>query len=115
MDLLRAFILGVVQAITEFLPISSSAHLIVFREWIGFDSVDGLTFDVALHMGTLLAVIVYFRRDLGRLVTGALKGLRTGNPMANPESRLMWTSPSSLPTHITPSFKGDSAMAKMVQ
>ena len=45
MDLIRAVLLGLIQAATEFLPISSSAHLILFRDWLGFDSVDGLTFD----------------------------------------------------------------------
>ncbi|MCZ6765528.1 MAG: undecaprenyl-diphosphatase UppP [bacterium] len=71
MDFLRAIILGVVQALTEFLPVSSSAHLILFREWLGFDSVDGLTFDVALHVGTLLAIVTYFRREMRGLVRGA--------------------------------------------
>ncbi|MFQ5511882.1 MAG: undecaprenyl-diphosphatase UppP [Candidatus Krumholzibacteriia bacterium] len=88
MDVLRAFILGVVQAITEFLPISSSAHLIVLREWLGFEAVDGLTFDVALHMGTALALIVYFRKDLGRLLLGAVGGLRSGG--TGTERRMPW-------------------------
>ena len=90
MDILRALILGIVQAITEFLPISSSAHLILFREWLGFDSVDGLTFDVALHIGTLVAVVVYFRRDVRWLFRGFLGGLRHRQFGQNIEQRLPW-------------------------
>jgi undecaprenyl-diphosphatase len=63
--LLQAALLGVVQGLTEFLPISSSAHLILARAFFGWDgSVFGLAFDVACHLGTLLAVVVYFWRDL---------------------------------------------------
>jgi undecaprenyl-diphosphatase len=63
--LLQAATLGVVQGLTEFLPISSSAHLILARAFFGWDaSVFGIAFDVACHVGTLLAVIAYFWRDL---------------------------------------------------
>ncbi len=58
MDFLRALALGIVQALTEFLPISSSAHLLLLRDWIGLDSVDGLTFDVALHVGTFAGAVL---------------------------------------------------------
>jgi undecaprenyl-diphosphatase len=63
--LLQAALLGVVQGLTEFLPVSSSAHLILARVFFGFDAQKfGLPFDVAIHIGTLLAVVVYFQRDL---------------------------------------------------
>ena len=63
-DLLRAVIMGIVQAITEFLPISSSGHLIVMKELVRFDEPNNsLTFDVALHVGTSIAVILFFWRD----------------------------------------------------
>ena len=68
MIIVSSFILGVVQALTEFLPISSSAHLILARSALDFDAIDGLTFDVALHLGTLAAVVAYFYRDLGALI-----------------------------------------------
>ncbi len=71
-DIVIAIILGLVQAITEFLPISSSAHLILARRVLDFQAVDGLTFDVALHIGTLLAVVVYFWGDLRGLTRGFL-------------------------------------------
>ncbi|RPI20783.1 MAG: undecaprenyl-diphosphate phosphatase [Acidobacteria bacterium] len=59
----QAIILGILQGLTEFLPISSSAHLILLPWLLGWKQM-GLTFDVALHAGTLLSVLVYFRRDL---------------------------------------------------
>src|SRR6476469_6361686 len=66
MSLFSAAMLGVVQGLTEFLPLSSSAHLILAREVFGIDLSAGLdmAFDVACHVGTLLAVIVFFWRDL---------------------------------------------------
>ncbi len=64
MEAIKAIILGIVQGITEFLPISSTAHLILFRWFFGWEGeIDSLTFDVAIHGGTLLALLVYFYRD----------------------------------------------------
>lgn len=66
---LQAALLGVVQGLTEFLPVSSSAHLILARAFFGFDAERfGLPFDVACHVGTTLAVVVFFRDDLMRMV-----------------------------------------------
>lgn len=63
MDFLQAFYLGLLQGLTEFLPISSSAHLILVPAF--FDWVDqGVAFDLAVHVGTLLAVVIYFRKDV---------------------------------------------------
>ena len=59
-DILRAIALGVIQGLTEFLPVSSSGHLIVARELFGWEFADDLTFDVALHLGTTAAVIAFF-------------------------------------------------------
>lgn len=89
MDLLQIIILGIVQGIAEFLPISSSAHLIIFRDVfkIGADIVGnlGLTFDISLHFGTLLAIVVYFFSDLWKiLIEGFTKGTKTK------EGRLFW-------------------------
>jgi undecaprenyl-diphosphatase len=82
-----AFVLGLVQALTEFLPVSSSAHLILARAWMNFPIADGLTFDVALHLGTLIAIVVYFWRDLVALARGFVKSIvRRPDPM----SRMAW-------------------------
>jgi undecaprenyl-diphosphatase len=71
----QAVVLGVVQGLTEFLPVSSSAHLILARAVLGWDVAElGLAFDVACHVGTLGAVVAYFREDLVAL-TGAVPGL----------------------------------------
>lgn len=67
-ELFKAIILGVVQGITEFLPISSTGHLILFEHLLGISQEDyGLTFDAALHLGTLFAVIWFFRKDIGNI------------------------------------------------
>ena len=73
--------LGVVQGLTEFLPISSSAHLILIRHLFGWDAgAAEIAFDVACHLGTLVAVLVYFREDVARLAVAAPAALagRTG-------------------------------------
>lgn len=75
MSLLRAAFLALVQGITEFLPISSSAHLILVPYLLGWPD-QGLSFDIATNTGTLLAVILYFRKDLADLGRGAVAGLR---------------------------------------
>ena len=69
MSIFHAFVLGLVQGLGEFLPISSSAHLII-APWLFKWSDPGLGFDVALHWGTLLAVVVYFRTDVRDLIKG---------------------------------------------
>ncbi len=77
-DLLYAVLLGIVQGVTEFLPVSSSAHLILARAVFGWDGeAFGLPFDIATHVGTLGAVLVYFREDvlgMARAVPRALTG-----------------------------------------
>jgi undecaprenyl-diphosphatase len=81
---IQAALLGVVQGLTEFLPVSSSAHLILARAFFGFDGDKfGLTFDVACHVGTLVAVLVYFRRDIGEMIA-ALPYLFTPGRPASP-------------------------------
>jgi undecaprenyl-diphosphatase len=87
MDLIQLLVLSLVQGLTEFLPISSSAHLIlvpVLTTW----QDQGLAFDVAVHVGTLLAVVLYFRRDLKRLSLAWLNSLRGGG--RSPDTRLAW-------------------------
>lgn len=89
MDLIQAIWLGALQGLTEFLPISSSAHLILMRYWFGWEIGDPqmeLMFDVALHVGTLMAIVGYFARDLARLA-GALF---SPDPSRAIERRLAW-------------------------
>jgi undecaprenyl-diphosphatase len=84
-SLLSAALLGVVQGVTEFLPVSSSAHLILARAFFGWNAEGlGLAFDVACHVGTLLAVLVFFRTDLVAMVR-ALPRVFSSSP--GPEAR----------------------------
>lgn len=67
MEIWQAIVLGIVQGLTEFLPISSSGHLIIFPWLLEWESA-GLAFDAAIHLGTLTAVVVYFRREILRMI-----------------------------------------------
>ena len=86
-DVIRATFLAFIQGLTEFLPISSSAHLILPSALFGWED-QGLGFDVAVHLGTLGAVVLYFRRDLLGIATACLNHLVRRQPSA--ESRLGW-------------------------
>lgn len=79
MPIFHAIILGLVQGLTEFLPVSSSGHLIVFPELLGWD-VSSVTFDVTIHLATLLAILVALRTDLVEIARGVLK---RDKPMTN--------------------------------
>ncbi len=68
MELLKAVVLGLIQGVAEFLPISSSGHLAIFKHVLDFETDTGLLFDVLLHLGTLAAVFVAFRKDIFELV-----------------------------------------------
>ena len=72
MTIIQAIILGVIQGLTEFLPISSSAHLNLFPWLLKWQSMPD-SFDVALHVGTLLAIVVYFFKDWIKLIVGGYK------------------------------------------
>lgn len=73
MDLISSAILGVVQGLTEFLPVSSSGHLVIGQQLLGFKEPD-LLFDVSVHVGTLLAVVWVFAEDIWDMARGALPG-----------------------------------------
>ncbi len=87
MDHLQLVVLALVQGLTEFLPISSSAHLILVPRLLGWPD-QGLAFDVAVHVGTLLAVVIYFRAELVRMARAWAGSLITRRSSA--ESRLAW-------------------------
>lgn len=71
MSIIEAIILGLVQGLTEFIPVSSSGHLVFLHEVFGVTE-NGLTFDVALHIGTLVALLLYFHKDILLLIKGIL-------------------------------------------
>lgn len=73
MGIIEALLLGIIQGLTEFIPVSSSGHLVLGQELFGVDG-GGLRFDVALHIGTMAALIVYFWGDLVRLVRAVVRG-----------------------------------------
>lgn len=89
-SLIQAIVIGIVQGLTEFLPISSSAHLILVPRALGWDDAFLLSpaFDVMLHMGTLVALIVYFWRDLLRYALAALAALRDRRVGDDPDRRM---------------------------
>ena len=87
MDALHAFLIAVIQGLTEFLPISSSAHLVllpIFMEW----QDQGVVIDIAAHFGSLLAVVFYFRRDLSNLIRSWFQSFGVENK--SDEARLAW-------------------------
>ncbi|MBI5284826.1 MAG: undecaprenyl-diphosphatase UppP [Chloroflexi bacterium] len=89
-DLLKAALLGVVQGLTEFLPVSSTGHLILTEKALGIDQDRyGLSFDAALHLGTLLALLAFFGMTWVRLAMGGLRTITTRS-LADPEGRLAW-------------------------
>ena len=87
MGIMSAVILGVVQGLTEFLPISSSAHLILIPWLFGWEA-QGLVFDVALHVGTAVAILAYFWRDWIDLAREMLLGIRERQLLGNDRRRL---------------------------
>jgi undecaprenyl-diphosphatase len=89
MEIIAAVILGIIQGLTEFLPVSSSAHLILVPWFFGWDP-EGLTFDVALHVGTAIAVIAFFWKDWVLLAHEAFKGLIERQPFGNAHRKLAW-------------------------
>jgi undecaprenyl-diphosphatase len=86
MDILQAIVFGAVQGATEFLPISSTAHLILLPWFLGWTD-PGLAFDVALHLGTLVALLIYFRREWLALTLSALNLVR--GERGDPNARLV--------------------------
>ena len=96
MSFIEAIILGLVQGLTEFLPISSSAHLRIVGELLPSQSDPGATFTAITQLGTELAVILYFRKDIARIIGRWFRSFRTGEagttrvPKNDPDVRLGW-------------------------
>jgi undecaprenyl-diphosphatase len=89
MSLLEALVLGLVQGLTEFLPISSTAHLRIAPALLGWED-PGAAYSAIIQLGTVAAVVIYFWRDIGRLTVGLFRGLKNRDPLRDPESRLAW-------------------------
>jgi len=89
MSLLQALILGIVQGITEYIPVSSSAHLVLVPWLLGWP-VSPFTFDVLVQWGTLVGVFVYFWGDLWDIVRAVLLGLAHRRPFETPAARMGW-------------------------
>src|SRR5215218_9962914 len=91
LEFLEAILLGVVQGLTEFLPVSSSGHLLLGQYFLGVDQYRfGLPFYVALHLGTLVAVIAFFWRDLLRMARAFVRSFSRGINLADPDERLAY-------------------------
>src|SRR5829696_5570627 len=89
MSLWEAVVLGVIQGLTEFLPISSTAHLLVARRLMGHEKPED-AFTTAIQLGTLAAVFLYFRADLWRIARAVVADVRGRRFAGTPESRLFW-------------------------
>jgi undecaprenyl-diphosphatase len=97
---LQILILALVQGLTEFLPVSSSAHLILASEWLGWPD-QGQVFDVAVHLGSLFAVTLYFRRDLVAMLTG---GAIQGFAALPGRTLLLWLAIATIPLGLVGLF-----------
>lgn len=89
MSIFQAIILGFVQGLAEFLPISSSGHLVLMENIFGFERA-GLTFDIVLHLGTLTALLLFFWRDWIKIIKSFFGSLKSWNLKNDAEQRLAW-------------------------
>jgi undecaprenyl-diphosphatase len=107
--ILIAILFGIIQGITEFFPISSSGHLLLFHRIVGLPFADELAFDVALHLAALLALVWIFRSEVAWLTVAWFKGF---SGKSSPESRLAWLIIlASLPALLVGYFFGDGIEA----
>lgn len=97
MELLKSILLGLIQGLTEFLPVSSSGHLVIFKHLFGFEMND-ISFEIFLHLGSLLAVLIYFRKDLLELI-GSL--LHISKPNTKDKANLMYILYLLMATFVT--------------
>ncbi len=110
MTFFQSVILGIVQGLTEFIPVSSSGHLIIFPELFGWEQ-GGLAFDTTLHLGTLAALLVYFYKDLRSMALSVINDM--GKPALrftpySPESKLVvWLLTATIPAGIAAFLFGD--------
>ena len=89
MSIIQAIVLGLIQGLTEFIPISSSGHLKIIPEMLGWGD-PGAAMTAVIQFGTILAAIIYFFRDIIRLTVGFFRGLVARKPFGDPDSREAW-------------------------
>ena len=89
MSTFEAIVLGIVQGLTEFLPISSSGHLRIVPAFLGWDD-PGAGFTAVIQLGTMAAVLLYFREDLWRIARAWLRSLRDRAARSDPDARMGW-------------------------
>ena len=89
MTLCEAIILGIVQGLTEFLPISSTAHLRIIPALVGWDD-PGASFTAIVQIGTLFAVLIYFWKDIFTIITAVIKGVFRQKPLEDPDAKMGW-------------------------
>jgi len=105
MPLFHIMVLALIQGLTEFLPVSSSAHLILGSQLLGWED-QGLVFDVATHLGTLLAVLVYFRHDLASMAQSFLRPVNSDN-QRQARSMVYFLAAASVPALLVGFFARD--------
>ncbi len=111
MPILHAIVLGVVQGLSEFLPISSSGHLVLVRWLLGWNELSGeaaTAFDVAVHVGTLIGAAAYLRRDIATYAAAALAPVLGRGPLG-PDGRIGWSLVvSAVPAGVVGVVAGDA-------
>ncbi len=118
MTWVQALILGVVQGLSEYLPISSSAHLVLVPWLFGWQNDERISFlfDIMVHWGTLIPLLIYFRGDLEQILVGGWRGIRKGAPFSTPEGRLCgWILLATLPTAAVGIALGERIEAVFLQ
>ena len=108
MNFFHAIFLGLLQGVTEFLPVSSSAHLALVEFFLGIEEA-GLVFDVALHLGTLLGVLIYFRRDFFMMFTALVNPRMLGEEARRQRFLFLYICLGTIPAVIAGYFLKDAA------
>ena len=106
MTILQSIFLGIVQGLTEFLPVSSSGHLVFFQSLFGLKEPP-LFFDVMLHLGTLFAVVIYFWTDIWKIVQGIVATLKRKEKGQNQAKLFLWIIIATIPTGLMGIFFKD--------
>lgn len=84
MDLWESFLLGLIQGITEFLPISSSGHLVLGQYFLGLENNGGITYEIVVHFGSLVSIVAFYRNDIGQLIRNTFELLAKPSVLASP-------------------------------